>query len=548
MRQAVWRRRAIQVRPLLSLVLIAAEAKSAVNTHGDESNEPLAGTEPLETSNIAASWERRWDHASTAAKMPTGDDRPRARRVLREEPMGGMPGERVVLHNGLCALLTVPRAEAELWWYAEVGAACNRSEALPSLPPQEPTLWAVAGPAVVTRFGAVLARGTTVVLDPLEHGACHRMRTPDDLSPRALAPGAVPPETSHGAGWVSELFVLSQPWGHTVFHFIAECLPKVRLPAPLPTAQKSLPTQLCIDLHVYTQIAIALEELEQDAQMHVHVPLSAEAPRTAERVMVEEYLALLLPGVVPDRLVSGEVTVTGTTYAVTPTRCAVGQMPLLTRLRRHLHARIPPAVSRDEDLRQELLDTTTACVALHDTAASLVGPSRAGDGKACEDGLVVLVRRSGHTRRFSRSFEEHLLQTVEGGAHTCKLRVAIFDADAGMTPAAVLALFAVARGVIAPHGAGLANVMAARKGTHVLEFHPAQPEHPASGLPGLNLCMLHLARALGLPYTGALMSPLEEAAPDADAGSSEKGGTAWAGDLGVVREWVRDLRLAVCAR
>ena len=36
----------------------------------------------------------------------------------------------------LCEMLKVPREEAELWWYAEVGMACNCSTDLPQLPAQ----------------------------------------------------------------------------------------------------------------------------------------------------------------------------------------------------------------------------------------------------------------------------------------------------------------------------------------------------------------------------------------------------------------------------
>ena len=52
----------------------------------------------------------------------------------------------------------------------------------------------------------------------------------------------------------------------------------------------------------------------------------------------------------------------------------------------------------------------------------------------------------------------------------------------------------------------------------VQEFHPAQPEHQASGIPGLNLCMLHLSRALGFAYTGALMWPVVEGAGEEEEG------------------------------
>ena len=191
----------------------------------------------------------------------------------------------------------------------------------------------------------------------------------------------------------------------------------------------------------------------------------------------------------------------------------------------------------------------------------------------CREGLVVLVRRKGK-RRFSQGFEESIVAMVReaGGAgaaegrgarskaahpaldkdvssetSACRqaLRLALYDADAGHSPVSVLALFAAARGVIAPHGAGLANLVAARPGLSVLEFHPSQPQHAASGIPGLNLCMLHLSRALGLTYTGALMWPM---GGGADAASSEPmgTGTSWAGDVSAVSSWLDALRPAVC--
>jgi hypothetical protein len=103
----------------------------------------------------------------------------------------------------------------------------------------------------VTRFGAVLAHGKRVVLDPERHGVCHRMRVPEDLSPRQTAAAGDLNESS-SPGWVKELFVLSQPWGHTVFHFLVECLPKVsrscsqrvlraRLPLRAPSSLLLLP-------------------------------------------------------------------------------------------------------------------------------------------------------------------------------------------------------------------------------------------------------------------------------------------------------------------
>ena len=164
-----------------------------------------------------------------------------------------------------------------------------------------------------------------------------------------------------------------------------------------------------------------------------------------------------------------------------------------------------------------------------------------------EAALVLLVRRTGRTRRFAPAFENVIRELIEGGLHgdsTCQLRLVVYDADVGQTPAAVLTLFAAARAVIAPHGAGLTNLIAARRGLRVLEFHPSQPAHAASGIPGLNLCMLHLARALGFAYTGALMWPVEG---QRDEDTGDGGGTWWAGDAALLRSWILSLRQSVCA-
>lgn len=233
-------------------------------------------------------------------------------------------------------------------------------------------------------------------------------------------------------------------------------------------------------------------------------------------------------------------------------------------------------VATDKELQQELIDTSGCIPHLIDSSAYNLehrevrgGTSGRGRGEGagasarhttnggeeygaqgCGRGslLVVLVKRAGRTRRFSRAFEKSIGQMIQqaghGGGSKCRVRLGVYDADAGAAPKAVLSLFAAAQGVIAPHGAGLTNVVAAGKGLHVLEFHPSQPQHPASGIPGLNLCMLHLARALGFAYTGALMWPVEG---EVDESSGEMLGTSWSGDLAVVASFLLSLhRQASC--
>ena len=247
--------------------------------------------------------------------------------------------------------------------------------------------------------------------------------------------------------------------------------------------------------------------------------------------------------------------------------------------------RVRAAVDADEALQQELAEQLglldgAACMPQISSATTVRASGRSVENLqsrtriphpgSCGGGLIVLVRRAGSTRRLAHEFEKRIIALIQsagedvpsaraagapgrmassrenedtGSRAPCRLRLAVYDADAGHSPMAVLALFAAAHGVIAPHGAGLVNLVAARPGVRVLEFHPSEPRHAASGIPGLNLCMLHLARALGLAYTGAVMRPVEG---DVDPFSSEPMGTAWAGDVDVVHGWVRAVVEATC--
>jgi len=143
----------------------------------------------------------------------------------------------------------------------------------------------IPGPATVTRFGAVIVNAAMVLTTPPTHphptlapppptpraarqappspsrvaldpdalGACDKLRTPEDLSPRGVPP-------SDAAARAPTVLLLSQPWGHAAFHFIAECLPKLALAPPALLA---------------------------DPAARIHVPLSTDAPASVERAMVE---------------------------------------------------------------------------------------------------------------------------------------------------------------------------------------------------------------------------------------------------------------------
>ncbi|EKX54289.1 hypothetical protein GUITHDRAFT_99765 [Guillardia theta CCMP2712] len=122
---------------------------------------------------------------------------------------------------------------------------------------QEPSLWVLKGYAVVTRHGSIASQGR-VVLSPEEHGVCHRLREPD------LIGDLVDEERWEGLTWHARVLVLSQPWGHTIFHFVAECLPKIMI----------------------------ARELLGDSDLLLHVPLSSDTPHSAERSMLSAFFLI----------------------------------------------------------------------------------------------------------------------------------------------------------------------------------------------------------------------------------------------------------------
>eukprot|EP00960_Hanusia_phi_P004282 125208-Hanusia_phi.AAC.5 len=117
---------------------------------------------------------------------------------------------------------------------------------------------------------------------------------------------------------------------------------------------------------------------------------------------------------------------------------------------------------------------------------------------------------------FPRRSEEEIISAIREKG----FQIFVYDSDAGVHPAVLLSIVSCASAMIGPHGlrplpsptrsdsteagAGMVNMLGARPGLHVLEFHPSFPSHPSTGLAGLNMCMLYLARILGHHYTGKI--------------------------------------------
>lgn len=103
---------------------------------------------------------------------------------------------------------------------------------------------------------------------------------------------------------------------------------------------------------------------------------------------------------------------------------------------------------------------------------------------------ILLVKRS--TSRAQKNWPE-ILTIVEGFNSS---RVVVFD-DGDLPPVKKqLDMFVNAHMIIAPHGAGLLNILASVPGTNVVEFMDTN---------NMNLCYARLAYILGMKYTGIEM-------------------------------------------
>jgi hypothetical protein len=104
----------------------------------------------------------------------------------------------------------------------------------------------------------------------------------------------------------------------------------------------------------------------------------------------------------------------------------------------------------------------------------------------------ILIRR--HKTRYIENEDELFEECKEKFPH---LKWVIFDT---LTPDDTAQLFSKAEVIVAPHGAGLTNMIFSKRGVSIYEFMPL--DEP-------NLCYWHLSEVLGNSYT---MIPVEKSA------------------------------------
>lgn len=105
---------------------------------------------------------------------------------------------------------------------------------------------------------------------------------------------------------------------------------------------------------------------------------------------------------------------------------------------------------------------------------------------------LVLIKRS-HSRRLAQ--HNRLAKTLASMLNGTPLRLTVFGDAPPPSYEQTQRLFAEASVVVAPHGAGLANVVYCQPGTYVIEILPAVKQ---------NLCFKGLCACLGHVYIGLI--------------------------------------------
>jgi Glycosyltransferase 61 len=155
------------------------------------------------------------------------------------------------------------------------------------------------------------------------------------------------------------------------------------------------------------------------------------------------------------------------------------------------------ALTAQSAIRQKIesLDPMTTPLPTHGKVPAETAPT----GEESDDWIVVIRRRGG------RSIRNHDFMMTALLATSPKERWYIFDEgnlDGKFPPAGMSQwrVFSRAKIVIAPHGAGLANILACAPGTHILEFLGEGSD--------CNLCYLSLAMSLNMNYHPLFMNAI----------------------------------------
>ncbi|GBG80644.1 hypothetical protein CBR_g31104 [Chara braunii] len=144
--------------------------------------------------------------------------------------------------------------------------------------------------------------------------------------------------------------------------------------------------------------------------------------------------------------------------------------------------------------------------AIHEHLVSLGYPNYLPLGQ----GTILVVKRT-HRRRITNLDElVEGLQKIAGSK-----KVEVYDDHAGLTQSQIWGLFYKADLVVAPHGAGLVNLVACRKHAVVHEF--IQPAYPNMDPANCNFNFKDLASFMGLTYYADLPSDMHRPARYWDA-------------------------------
>ena len=260
------------------------------------------------------------------------------------------------------------------------------------------------------------------------------------LAPRSCDPTRTSAVEATGPA-VDELLVLSQPRGSSYYHFSQERLPRV---------------------------VLALDILRARPAMKVHV--------AAEFGFIRNMLAMV--GIEESRFVTGPVRARAIVYPE-PSSCG----------NPHLHVLLA---------WQRLLNEVVGLAWMPKHQPGRGGA--AGASKAQRRLVIVIKRPRGHSRSFANHDEVlsalgSALRDVEDPETALPFEVRQFDIAEyrGDNPQRdSLADFSNAAAVVAPHGAGLANIIACAPGTVVVEvLRPAK---------SINTCFFALSLKLGLQY------------------------------------------------
>ena len=279
------------------------------------------------------------------------------------------------------------------------------------------------------------------------------------------------PENAARSRHYERIFVISQMWGTAYFHASLENLPRL-----MPY--------------------LAFLRQNQEIMIHVHA------------LSLARNLALL--GLNPKRLVSGQVT-GDVIYLPQGTQCGhfnpiAGRLlhrQYVLNIQNHLQnftmeKHISPSQWRPQN---ELPDSSLNDRSIPSTPALQTTPENSPHHPEYQQDGIILIHRS--RKRWLAQHEEikSLLERIAG---TKNLNFYLFSDNPLPDFKHTVAMFSRAKLVVAPHGAGLVNLIFSPTGTRVVEILCN---------PKVNLCFQNIHTILGQPYVGLLSVTPDKCGP-----------------------------------